>query len=578
MRKKILATLVAGFVLSAAGLTFNLVMGETNVSAEMTDGVKTVWVDGNGNVYSSEAEGREAVTLKLSNYNGASIRYSAENPGIRFIGAIEKEGYESLGAAKANVTLGMLIGPSDLVGETLDFDDSSDNYQNVVLDKTQSWYQKTIENTEYYCYNAALTEIAQGNFDREFTAQSYMIIDYADETPDEYIYGAIPTDENGAMNVRSVSDVAKSIAEGAEFASLTKDQQYIVNSFNTENLSYKAAFGTVKGNDIDGYTLSPTSSMVAVADTVFTNGEVCVNVTPKKGGWPDFRMVFDTAVNGTSFSGGFTVSIVTQSVSGVDTVRLICQERGGDWTGYGSAYNICTYEEYRAAESRTFALCVQLSNTKINVFLNGVKVLDGVTLDRATASKLYCWSAGTQANLVEDISLKDITTSYKNTFGTTSGNDAFGYTISGTSAMTTVVDTLAENVEVSVKVKFNPAWHNFRIMFDTVAGDSFTGGFFVGIKRENDENVYVMTQMKDSPWTAWTKTKISTYAEFDFTKEYTLSFVLRGSSVTIYLDGVQIATATNVVRSTASKIYFWNATNAAVTVRDISVKYLTDAE
>lgn len=582
MRKKLLTTLLVGFALSVTGLSVSLATGGTKASAETLDGVKTVWVDGKGDIYASAAEGRKEVTLKLSNHDGASIRFSTENPGMRFSGAIEKEGYESLGAAKDSVTLGMLIGPSDLVGASLDFNDSADNYQNVVLDKTQSWYEKNIDGVDCYCYNAALTQIARGNLDRNFTAQSYMLIDYADETPDEYVYGAIPTDANGAMNVRSVSYVAKEVVATGEYNDLTAEKKYIINSLDADNLTYYKAFGTVKGNDLDGYTVSPSSAMATYAESTFTNGEVSVNVTPKKGGWPDLRMVFDTAVNGTSFSGGFTVSILTQPVGGVDTVRLLCQERGGDWTAYGS-YDICTYDEYRAEASTTYALKVQLLNNKLNVYLDGAKVIDGVTVDRATASKLYFWSAGntvTHENLLENITVSELTSAYKTAFGTTSGCDAFGYSISGSSALTSVVDTLAENVEVSVKLKFNPAYHNLRIMFDTsLSGSTFTGGFFVGIKRENnDGKVYVMTQLKDSPYTAFTKTEICDYASFDFTKEYTLSFVLSGSNVTVSLNGTQIASASNVGRTAASKIYFWNASNAAVTAKDISVNYLANAQ
>lgn len=552
MRKSIIVALAIAFVMSATAFGFSY----RPQTARADGGEKTVYVSETGDLYSESAEGLTEATLKLTNLYGASIRLSDETAGLRFVCGVEKTGYDALKKGKDKVTFGTLIGPKDLVGDSLTLETNKEYYENAVADKTVSWYEKEVDGVTYMCYNAAISELKRNNFEREFVAQSYMTITYADETQ-ETVYGAIADKNPGdtkESNVRSVSEVATAAEANAEYADYTDDELVIIRSFIASNVNYVKAFGSLKGNDKDGYTLGGTSALTTFGKTVYTDAEISYNVKFNRA-WHDLRILVDTTAGDSTFSGGIVFNFKRESD---ENVYLFAQLRNSPYTVYGEKYKICAYSEFDF--DKTYNVKIELSGKNFVISLDGVEVTKGDNvLPRSTASQIYFWNVSNQAVTFNDvkITVPEYESSLVGAFGTVSGNDKFGYYAEAGSALTTADGSNFTDGEVSLDFTTSASAPNFRIMMDTTVGDkTFTNGFSVNFV--NDGGVILTAQQRNGSWTKYATANVSDFAA---NKTYNIKFRVVEKSIVLYLNGEIVAFSKDGIASrdssTPSKIYFW---------------------
>lgn len=552
MRKSFIVALAIAFVMSATAFGFSY----RPKTARAEVGEKTVYVSETGDLYSESADGLTEATLKLTDFYGASIRLSDETAGLRFVCGVEKTGYDALKTAKDKVTFGTLIGPKDLVGNSLTFETNDDYYENAVADKTVSWYEKEVDGVTYMCYNAAISEIKRNNFEREFVAQSYMTITYADETQ-ETVYGAIADKNTGdtkESNVRSVSEVAAAAEASAEVADYTDEELVIIRSFIASNVNYVKAFGSLKGNDKDGYTLGGTSALTTFGKTVYTDAGISYNVKFNRA-WHDLRILVDTTVGNSTFGGGVVFNFKKEND---DNVYLFTQLRNSPYTVYGEKYKVCAYSEFDF--DKTYNVKIELSGKSFIIYLDGVKVTDGYNLlPRGAASQVYFWNVSNQPVFLTDvkITVPEYETSLVGAFGTVSGNDKFGYYAEAGSALTTVDSSNFTDGEVSLDFTTSASAPNFRIMMDTTVGNkTFTNGFSVNFV--NDGGIILTAQQRNGNWTKYATANVSDFAA---NKTYNVKFRVVEKSIVLYLNGELVAFSKDGIASrdsfTPSKIYFW---------------------
>ena len=221
-------------------------------NAENTDAY-TLYVDGEGKLYNEAAEGRNVVDLELTMGYGASIRLVAgEGNGIRFLTNLNKSAYDALSVAveKGNVSLGTLIAPTYLVGETLDFDDNAKNYADIK--QTEAGWHST---QDAYCYTAALYNIPAEAVNMNYTGQGYAKFTLADGS-EKIVYAktAAAGDGEQATNVRSVKYVAdKAIADTSEKAPDEEQKKTLseISSMKEDGVSYNALLSGATTIDAD---------------------------------------------------------------------------------------------------------------------------------------------------------------------------------------------------------------------------------------------------------------------------------------------------------------------------------------
>lgn len=134
---------------------------------------------------------------------GASVRVSAENGGIRFTSYISEKDYNELNARFAGFTVGTLIAPKDLIAGKGDFTlenteiAAGKDYLNV----TGEFVKSTSSGGGVYCFNAVVSNLKTANYDRTFIASSYI------KFGDDIVYAAdFNEDGRSAFYVASVAE------------------------------------------------------------------------------------------------------------------------------------------------------------------------------------------------------------------------------------------------------------------------------------------------------------------------------------------------------------------------------------
>lgn len=238
MTKKIRNLLTCAFAVLAmafAGMAF--AAGFTAEAATpVYSGDITVYTDGN-DIYKESAEGLTEVRLHLEMKTGAAIRLVSPN-GLRFISGVSKAEYDKLGNAADKVSLGTLVGPASLNPDGITKDTAAEKMVDIKCTKTASWYEGELneEGVSYWCFNAALVDINPKKFDREFAAQSYLTVEYADGTT-ETVYA---THTSETANVRSIKAVAEKAIESGETEGLEESEIKVINNFANRSASEKA--------------------------------------------------------------------------------------------------------------------------------------------------------------------------------------------------------------------------------------------------------------------------------------------------------------------------------------------------
>ena len=141
---------------------------------------------------------------KLMLEGGASVRKTTPT-GLRFTGYANKSYVDGLKTETNEVTLGMLITPTDyLVDNELEFTKAAlDNCNNIKGNKyLEIDATKVLTDGDNYKISCAIVNILEYNYDREFSAILYVKVTEGDTT--EYVYSAY----NKGINSRSVAYVA----------------------------------------------------------------------------------------------------------------------------------------------------------------------------------------------------------------------------------------------------------------------------------------------------------------------------------------------------------------------------------
>ena len=554
--------------------------------AEVEKNTVVLYKDDAGNLYRESGEGRTAVELYLTTLYGASVRISDVDSGLRFTHGVEQSGYDALGLAKDNVVLGALIGPADLAGddEKFTFDDPSEHYENFVLDKEKSWYKKSVNGNDYYCFNTAIIDIHQTNYGRDFLAQSYITVKYIDGQSITY-YGDISEKMQGdtkESNVRSLAFVAEACLND-ESKSWSESEEYILRTYaNPEDISMGTVFGTMFGNDTNGYELSTSSAMTTIENKTINGVDITYNAIFEKTGTPNLRLVFDTepGTEAARFTSGFTLSLYLETNTGdaqYGKVILRLQERYGNWKSYGTYVISESLEEFRAKEEANNVRLAVGEDTgeasrDIVVYYDKMPVISA-SVPVKTISKAYWWNASADTNVkITDVSVKETVTSFESVYGTLSGNDALGYVLSPSSGSQAVMKLKNaedfQNGTVSFKICLkNRYWYGFRVAFDATLDETNKKVNTADTSARCLSFIYDNGSVKlgTQKFWGWLGTPKSwTYAtgaadSFDSAKIYDVRFTVNENTMTIYLDGEMISQCELSRTANRSPLYFWSA-------------------
>ena len=150
----------------------------------------------------------------LTLLDGASVRFS-DPSGIRFTAVLSKAYLDSFGGD--NVTFGIIIAPTDYVTTagafTIDALETLDvtGLKYVIIEAEK--YLNDSANDESYLYTGALVELQKGNYNRDFSAIAYVLVDGV------YYY----SDYDESYNARSIAEVAE---KAYKDTSLTQNDHY----------------------------------------------------------------------------------------------------------------------------------------------------------------------------------------------------------------------------------------------------------------------------------------------------------------------------------------------------------------
>ena len=332
--------------------------------------------------------------------DGASIRTSAPS-GIRFTARISESDYAALMANDADVSFGMVIMPYSYVAQYGDADtvfDANTNYTFSESDTTKvrvlhdSVAELTTKKNGYYYFNAALTNIAESNYEKEFYARAY----YSDGT--NYYF----TPDNGTDNVRSVSYVAqKALEDHYNTASTTSYSAATVATMT----DYITQFETISNGSVtltvadaadvtsiavDGTVVTPTATSENTVTLETTLGRHKATITTAKASY-DIPFVSATYVidSNTALANMYSNMQQTASSKSAEYLVLACDidyknekltasaaisSWYGKFDGYG--HTISNLELYNPTNQQGF-LCVTFYGQAMDLVFNNVLVKNG---------------------------------------------------------------------------------------------------------------------------------------------------------------------------------------------------------
>ena len=355
--------------------------------------------------------------------------------------------------------------------------------------------------------------------------------------------------------------------------------------------SYEAALGGLMGNDEVGYTMLGRSVMTTVDDTVISadrNFEVSFNLKlARHSNNLGFRVGINASLgDNNNIITGYCLTLAYQQDTG--KIQLF-GENISSWAKITDRYDVA--ESLAAFDwDRTYSLKFRWVGNEITIWLDGNEVARGSnSVDRTVApSKLYFWNIPDSNAMVSDIVITDVA-SFAADSGEVTGNDSTGYMMNGRSVMSLAEDTVIapeDDYEISMNVKFDRADSvNFRIGINATEGDNqnIVTGYCLTLAWQNDTQEVDLFGENISDWSMITHGPKYPVSEgislFDWDKTYALKLTWIGNTLTIYLDGEEIASGSNGVdRSVApSELYIWNAEASAVThVSDIRIIKLND--
>ena len=285
---------------------------------------------------------------------GASVRVVGDGKnGLRFIAGF-KDGFDMTGVT----AFGMLIGPQDLIEESLDMDDvSADNAVNIAYTADEAadylFDAQSAEGEAYKVFGGSLSNIYIGNYDRVFTGLAYYV------KGGETYYAAV----SGDSNDRSAEHVAEAALIDPAFESNTDEVKSIVHSYADKYQLQNGSFlygmnGWTAAADQDGLELGfvvdkanhyPGAEYGYMCDEYGTASEKVfsfVNTdTINEGDTQEEKEINHESVSGTLTSSLFVVkegAWLTFSWGGGgngDVLLNICKEDGTIVATYDNIYN-----------------------------------------------------------------------------------------------------------------------------------------------------------------------------------------------------------------------------------------------
>ena len=187
----------------------------------------TVKVENNdSNCYIDGVYAEEISPVKM--VKGASMRLSATDSGLRFIGNVDKAAYDSYLSTYTSVSAGMIITPTDKLMGLSDFTIETLKASNTdYLDiKAEKWNnESSAEENGYYGFNCVITDVLTQNIDRKFSARAYL--KYFDGNSEKVIY----SDYSYQDNARSICEVATAVLENLE--EYTAEEQKVIKYYSS---------------------------------------------------------------------------------------------------------------------------------------------------------------------------------------------------------------------------------------------------------------------------------------------------------------------------------------------------------
>ncbi len=169
--------------------------------------------------------------------NGASLRIAGDYNGLRFMAGFK----EPFDMDKVE-SFGMLIGPSDLVGDELNKEDADAtnkravdiNYANTAEDGKKYLYNAAdAEGNKYKVFGGSLTNIYIDNYDRGFVGVAYY-----ETTEGKIVYASV----SGTENVRSLTSVAETAKTEGNYADESDSVKYLIDSYANKHALGNGSF------------------------------------------------------------------------------------------------------------------------------------------------------------------------------------------------------------------------------------------------------------------------------------------------------------------------------------------------
>lgn len=204
------------------------------------------------NVYEYDfAKNSPSDAAEFAMANGAAVRLSENETGIRFIAGIRKDAFQTL-LGYDDLEIGILISPHDLTGGAPDLADVEAgnavaiSYAGKEIETYTFSGKDTETGTAYVIFAGSLTDVYVNNYDRDFAASAYY--SYTGAEGETVVYAASEEGES----VRSLQTVARAV-QAAGYPDTDDVQKAVIDAYADK---YQVAAPTL-WTESEGSTLSP---------------------------------------------------------------------------------------------------------------------------------------------------------------------------------------------------------------------------------------------------------------------------------------------------------------------------------
>ena len=204
------------------------------------------------NVYEYDfAKNSPSEAAEFAMANGAAVRLSENETGIRFIAGIRKDAFQTL-LGYDDLEIGILISPHDLTGGAPDLADVENgnavaiSYAGEEIETYTFSGKDTETGTAYVIFAGSLTDVYVNNYDRDFAASAYY--SYTGAEGETVVYAASEEGES----VRSLQTVAEAV-QAAGYPDTDDVQKAVIDAYADK---YQVAAPTL-WTESEGSALSP---------------------------------------------------------------------------------------------------------------------------------------------------------------------------------------------------------------------------------------------------------------------------------------------------------------------------------